>query len=133
MAQLRRHKAEFEDRAIRLIAVSPSEGSSAESVCGVFDFPFTCLGDTSGGAYDAYGLERGNLGKIIRLRTIWRGIQAFAGGNRQGETIGDRFRLPGAFVVNEGGELLWAWRGRDASEHPRAAVILSAFDEMAGK
>ena len=131
MAQLRRHKTEFEERSIRLVAVSPSEGASAVSVCSIFDFPFTCLGDPSGDAYDAYGLERGNLGRIISPRTIWRGFWAFAQGNRQGAPIGDRFRLLGAFVVDKGGELSWAWRGRDASEHARASVILSAVDELA--
>ncbi len=129
MAQLRRRKSDFEARGARIAAVSPAEGASARSVCEMFGFPFPCLGDPSGEAYDAYGLARGNIGRMISPRSIWRGAKAYLGGYRQGLAIGDRFRLPGAFIIGPDGMIRWAWHGRDASGHPAAADILSALDE----
>ena len=126
---MRRHEADFEERGIRGVAVSPAPGASCGAVCAMFHFPFTCLGDPGGEAYDAYGLERHGIGRIIGLRTVWRGFRAFIGGHRQARAIGDRLRLPGAFIVGPEGGILWASRGREASDHASAAALLSALDE----
>ena len=112
------------------MAVNPAEGVSAAPVCEMFNFPFACLGDPSGEAYEAYGLERGNIGRMHSFRSVWRGALAFFRGHRQGLPVGDRFRLPGAFIIGPDGILLWAWRGRDASGHAGAEMILDALDEI---
>ena len=112
------------------MAVNPAEGVSAAPVCEMLNFPFACLGAPSGEAYEAYGLERGNIGRMLSFRSVWRGALAFFRGHRQGLPVGDRFRLPGAFIIGPDVMLLWAWRGRDASGHADAEMILDALDEI---
>ncbi|MEE9240308.1 MAG: AhpC/TSA family protein [bacterium] len=129
MAQLRRQKSEFEKRGVRIVAISPVDGASAESVCGMLNVPYTCLGDPSGEAYEAYGLGRGGFWKILNIHTLFRGMLAFFGGHRQGRPMGDRFRLPGAFIIDSNGRTVWAWRGRDAAGHASALDLLSALDK----
>lgn len=124
--------AEFEKRGARIVAISPAEGKSAASVCGMFGIPFKCLGDPTGEAYDAFGLGRGNLNQMFSLHTFSRAVLAFFRGHRQGLALGDRFRLPGVFIIGQGGGTQWAWRGRDAADHPSPRVILSALDETGG-
>ncbi len=129
---MRRHSADFEKRGARIVAISPAEGKSAESVCGMFNIPFQCLGDPTGEAYDAFGLRRGNLNQMFSFRTFFRGALAFFRGHRQGPALGDRFSLPGVFIIAPGGGTQWAWRGRDPADHPGPRAILSALDETSG-
>jgi peroxiredoxin len=126
---LRRHHPEFEKRGVKVVAIGPVDGASAESVCGMLNLPCTCLGDPSGEAYEAYGLGRGGISKMVNPHTLYRGVIAFFGGHRQGRPVGDRFRLPGAFIIDQDGKTQWVWRGRDAADYPGALEILSAIDK----
>jgi hypothetical protein len=96
----------------------------------MLNVPYPCLGDPSGEAYEAYGLARGELTRLINLKTFYKGTLAFFRGHRQGATIGDRFRLPGVFFISPYGRILWLWRGRDASDHPSSHALLSALDGL---
>lgn len=128
--QLRRTKEEFDSRGARIVAVSPAEGASAFAVCGMFDVTYACLGDPTGAAYDAFGLERGESSHLYNVRTLVRGFLAFLRGHRQGRRLGDPFRLPGAFIIDREGIVRWSWRGRDAADHPDAIRLLSALEAV---
>ncbi len=127
---MRRHQSEFEKRGVRVVTISPVDGVASDSVCGMLNVPYTCLGDPSGEAYEAYGLGRGGIWKMVNPHILYRGMVAFFGGHRQRRPVGDRFRLPGAFIIDPGGRIQWVWRGRDAADHASAFEILSAIDKV---
>ncbi|MBI3128766.1 MAG: redoxin domain-containing protein [Candidatus Tectomicrobia bacterium] len=118
----------FQDKKIRVVAVSPAEGAAAEAVCGMLGSPFICLGDPAGKAYDAFGLVQAEVSQLINFRTFSRGLWAMLRGHRHGQTIGDRSRLPGAFIIDGEGTIRWGRRGRDAADHPTAQDLLNAWD-----
>ena len=72
------------------------------------------------------------MSQMFNLHTVSRGFWAFLRGHRQTKSIGDRSRLPGAFLVDGAGRVLWGHRGRDAADHPPASVILTAWDRVKG-
>jgi peroxiredoxin len=130
---LRRAWPAFQERKARVVAVSPAEGAAAEAICGMLGSPFYCLGDPLGKAYDAFGLGQGAPGQMFNLHTFSRGVWAMLHGHWQHEAIGDRSRLPGAFLIDGEGTIRWGQRGKDAADHPAAHEILTAWDRMQGK
>lgn len=110
--------------------MSPAEGASSAAVGGMLGAPFPCLGDPAGAAYDAFGLGRGGMSQMVNLHTVSRGFWAMLRGHRQGRSVGDRSRLPGAFLIDGGGAIRWGHRGRDAADHPTASDILTAWDRV---
>ncbi|MEK6709635.1 MAG: redoxin domain-containing protein, partial [Nitrospinota bacterium] len=107
MAQLRRAWPEFQERKIQLVAVSPAEGAISQAVSGMLGAPFACLGDPTGEAYDAFGLGRAGMTQVINFHTFSRGLWAMLRGHRQGRPVGDRARLPGAFLIDGDGVVRW--------------------------
>jgi len=112
------------------VAVSPAGGEATAAVCGMLGVPFTCLGDPSGKAYDAFGLGRAGLSQMVSLRILWQSVRSLVRGNRPSRPQGDISRLPGAFVIDRGGVVRWARRGHDAADHAGAAELLVALDKL---
>ena len=52
--------------------------------------------------YEAFGLRKLPLGKLVNLATVTGGLRAVVSGNRQGRTEGDILQRPGAFLVYRG-------------------------------
>lgn len=127
---MRRSYPGFVQRGAVLLAVSPAEGDATEAICGMLSAPYVCLGDPSGEGYDAYGIERASMKQMINFHTLFRAIGAFFKGHRQSRAVGDRERLPGAFVIDSGGMIHWAWRGRDAADHARSPELFAALDAV---
>ena len=67
--------------------------------------------------YEAFGLERGTIGRLMGLRTILIGARAFFAGFRQGKPIGDVAQMPGAFLIR-GDEVLKEFIPRINGEQP---------------
>ncbi len=116
---------------MRVVAVSPAFGAMCEILCSRLGLFFPCLGDPEGRAYDAYGLPRGRMSQLLNFHTIALGARALLRGHLPRAPSGDPYRLPGAFIIARGGTVRWAWRGRDAADHPGAAGLLTALDGLA--
>ncbi|OGL59499.1 MAG: hypothetical protein A3J27_07415 [Candidatus Tectomicrobia bacterium RIFCSPLOWO2_12_FULL_69_37] len=129
---MRRAWPSFEERKLRVAAVSPAEGVPSAAVGGALGAPFPCLGDPTGEAYDAFGLGRGEMAQMFNLHTLSRGVWAYLRGHRQTKPVGDRSRLPGAFLIDGAGRIRWGHRGRDAVDHPAASTLLAAWDRVKG-
>ncbi len=127
---MRLYQPEFEKRGVRVVTITPTDGAASHSVCGMLNVPYTCLGDPSGEAYEAYGLGRGGWGQMFNFHTISRAFFAKLGGHRHAKPVGDRFRLPGAFIIGSNGRTQWVQRGRDAADHASALDMLSALDSV---
>jgi peroxiredoxin len=73
--------------------------------------------------FQAFGLTRGTNAQILNFRTITRGIRAYRHGYRQTKPMGDPFQLPGAFVIDTEGQIVWEYKGKDAADFPAADVL----------
>jgi hypothetical protein len=88
--------------------------------------PVIC--DPEGRLYDAFGLKRANPGQIFSIDVLKRGVRAAKAGHKGGaKPIGDPWRLPGAFVVDRHGEIVWSYRSRNAGDNAPVAEIASAW------
>lgn len=70
-----------------------------------------------------FNLQRGGMAEFVNLHTIARTIGAMFKGYVNGLPQGDSAQLPGVFVVETDGTVLWEHRSRDIADTPRADEI----------
>ncbi len=73
--------------------------------------------------YKAFGIKRGNLAQIFGPSALVCGLRAAAKGNFVGKPMGDPRMMPGAFVVNQKGKVLWHHEFQNVGDHPDFSKI----------
>jgi len=84
------------------------------------------LTDPSLRAFQTAGLAHG-WALTLNPASMLRGVQAFAGGFRQGVRAGNPIQQGGTFVLGPGERTRFEWRDRFAGDHPRMADVLAAL------
>ncbi len=77
-------------------------------------------------AYRAAGLRRG-VRTTANLTTAAASARALRGGFRQTSIAGDPWQQGGAFVIDRGGAIRFAYVSRTAGDHPEPADLLEAL------
>ena len=81
--------------------------------------------DTEKRLFAAFGLGRTSLLKVFGPRTMFRGMLLTLSGKIPGPYAGDKFQLPGAFLVHQG-RILAGYRYNSISDLPDFAAIAEA-------
>jgi len=75
------------------------------------------VADPDGRLYDGFGIGRGGVVKMFGP-PVWQAKRrANAKGHRNGERVGDIWRMPGVFLVS-GPRIIWAHEYAHAGDHP---------------
>ncbi len=98
--------------------------------CKDFAVPFPMLADEKRDAYKAYTLPRGSYVQIMGPQLLGRAFQALRSGASFGRPIGDPKQLQGTFVIERGGSVRFAHRGKDSSDNPSNAQLLSVIEKL---
>lgn len=89
------------------------------------------VADPAAEFYEAFGIGRGGLLKMLGPAVWAAKSRAQAKGHRNGPRTGDIWRMPGVYLVR-GEEILWAHEYRHAADHPEYALICE-LAEKAGR
>jgi len=82
--------------------------------------------------YEGFGVQRGGLIKMLGP-AIWSAkSRAEAKGHRNGERMGDIWRMPGVFMTR-GSTILWAHEYRHAADHPDYQLICELAANSMGR
>jgi peroxiredoxin len=127
---LERHKDDFAQAGLQVVAVALGEPKHARRYCGRLAPSITCYCNQTADVYRAYGLKRMAMVQALQPGLLLAGARAAAGGHVQGETTGDPRMLPGTFVVDTDGLIRFAYYSSHAGDHPNLAALLQ---EMAAK
>ncbi len=85
--------------------------------------PHSMVCDPQRRLFEAFGLERGTLGQLAGPKVWARGAKAFAAGYRQGRTLGDPAQLPGAFILDGSGRVVWSHLAKHAGDTAEPSVL----------
>lgn len=106
-------------------------------VVGAADFkvlmksPHTFLCDPDAKLYEEFGLERGSVKQMFSGEVWARGFQAARKGHTVGRPVGDPWRMPGEFVIDTSGTVVWEHRPRHAGESATTSQIEAALKKAA--
>lgn len=113
------------------MAQGDAKTGKAFSLFFALPFPLLLCGDDLT-VFRAYGLGRGTPGQLFGWRSWTHGVLATLRGHFVGKLVGDRFQMPGAFVVDTHGTVRFAHRHKDAADNPAAQILLRAAQDITG-
>lgn len=76
------------------------------------------ISDTPLAFYKAFGIERGGLKQMFGADVWACGVRATLKGQRIGRPVGDPWIMPGAFLVDRAGAVVWQHDFAHAGDHP---------------
>ena len=90
--------------------------------------PHRFISDPGATLYKAFGLGRGKVAQMFGPRMFVRGAQAVMKGHGVvGRPVGDPWQMPGVFVLEPGGTVVWEYRSKDAADNPEIPVLRAAL------
>ena len=127
MAQLRSQKKRFDESGARLLLVGMGTPQESAAFAAKYDVPFPIVADSKRRLYRAFALGRmrpwGFLSPVVALK----GVSAMAQGHLLGLPQGDPRQLPGVFIIDTDGTIIFQHYSRDPSDHPTPDAILNAL------
>ncbi len=121
---------DIHDRGAELVIVGNGTAYFASAFREDFGLEGPLLVDPELRAYRAAGLRRGRV-EVLSPRLPRNAMRALRKGFVQRSVEGDPWQLGGVFVIQPGGRLTYAYRSREAGDHPPVDEILDALDEGA--
>lgn len=103
---------------------TPEESAAFEMK---FDVPFPLISDPKRQLYQAFGLKRVTALGLFSPSAAVKGILAMSKGHTVGIPIGDVRQLPGVFIINTDGRIVYSYFASDPSDHPDPDTILRAL------
>lgn len=113
-----------------MVAVAQGTAQDVAKFCRDFAVPFPVLADTKREAYKAYALPKGNFMQVMGPQLLGRAAQALLSGASFGKRIGDPMQLQGTFVIEKGGFVRFAHRGKDSSDNPSNKQLFSVLEKL---
>ena len=124
---MRRAKKRFDEAGAQVLLVGM--GTLAETVAFAekFDVPFPMVADEKRRLYRAYELSRMKPWEFFSPLVALKGVSAMAQGHLLGLPQGDVRQLPGVFVIDSSGTIVFRHYSSDPSDHPSTETILDAL------
>lgn len=107
VARIREYFQTLTDKGLGVAAVTMGDAAQAAKFKESQRLPCDVLADPKLVGYAAYGLERGGLLNIAGPQMWWAGFKSVLkfGAARP---VGDIWQMPGAFLIDQGGKLVYA-------------------------
>ena len=101
-----------------IVAVGLGEPKHARHFGGKLAPSVTCITNEEPIVYEAFGIEKGNMLRLLAPDAMAAGARAARQGHRQGQATGDQQRLPGTFIIDAQGIVRYAYYGKFAGDQP---------------
>lgn len=126
VAQLRGHLDAIRAKGAELVVVGNGTAKMAAAFKKEFGVDIPLLVDPGLKAYNAAGLKRGVF-TVLSPAVLARGARTLANGFTQGPMQGDAFQQGGAFVLEKGGAVRYAFVSDAAGHHPPPEELVAAL------
>lgn len=127
------HREEIEAAGLRIVALGLGEPKHARQFGDKLAPNVDCLTNEEPTLHAAFGIERGNILRLMAPDAIRAGARAASRGHSQGQATGDAQRLPGTFIIDSGGIVRYAYYGKFAGDQPELAELVAWWRENGGE
>lgn len=125
MAQLRQHKEAFDQLGGRVVLVGLGSIEETAEFKETFDVPFEMLADPERRLFEAFRLKRASTASLLSAKMAVRGMLALAKGHGIGVPKGDVRQLPGVFIIDSTGHILFSHHATGPEDHPQPETLLT--------
>jgi peroxiredoxin len=127
VAQLRRAKHRFDQAGARVVLVAMGTPSESSAFAREFSVPFEMVCDPERKVYQAFDLEQMAPQGFFSPSVALKGVVAMAKGHGIGLPVGDVRQLPGVFIIDSKGTIVFSHFAADPADHPAPDEILAAL------
>jgi peroxiredoxin len=127
VAQLRREKEAFDRLGAAVVLVGLGSVEQTAAFKERFDVPFPMIADPDKRLFEAFRLKQASAGALLSAKMVFRGVTAMAKGHGIGVPQGDVRQLPGVFIIDTAGRILFSHHAAGPSDHPRPETLLEAL------
>ena len=128
LARLAWLNPEIENAGAQIVVVTMGKPAETQAFCAERAPGLNCYSDPDVNSYKRYGLTRGNATQLFGPAVWLKGAQVTTDGTFDGLPIGvpvgDPFQMPGVFVVETDGRVVFAYYSAHAGDYPDDAVLL---------
>ena len=130
---MRDDRERFERAGAGIVLIGLGSTEQAAAFCSRRGVPYDCVVSPDRSAHRSFGLRRGNLDQLAGPRVWLPWLRNQLGEKHQGRFgQGDVAQLPGTFVVDRGGIIRYAHRGRRSNDNPSNDEVLSVLASIDG-
>jgi peroxiredoxin len=131
VAQLRREKNRFDQAGAQVVLVGMGTPEQSAAFARQLDVPFPILSDPRQELYRAFELRRMSALGFFSPTVALKGVAAMVQGHGVGLPQGDIRQLPGVFVIDAAGQIVYSHYATDPADQPNAETILKALSRAA--
>jgi hypothetical protein len=115
---------------LRIVAVGIGRPEHARRFGGRLAPGVECVAHEETELHATFGIEQGNVLRLMAPDAIAAGAGAAARGHKQGMATGDTRRLTATFIVDTAGIVRFAYYGKHAGDHPDLSAVVGLWRKM---
>ena len=124
---MRSRKEDFDRAGARVVLVGMGSPEECTAFLQKFDIPFLMISDSKQALYRQFHLERMSPLGVFSPAVAIKGLAAMARGSGIGKPIGDVLQLPGVFVLDAGGRIVFRHQPAGPADHADPDRILKVL------
>lgn len=125
---MRREKDAFDRLGAEVVLVGLGNVEQTAEFKTRFDVPFPMIADPEKRLFEAFRLKQASVGALFSAKMVFRGMSAMAKGHRIGAPQGDVRQLPGVFIIDTNGRILFSHHASGPADHPPPDVLLDRLN-----
>jgi peroxiredoxin len=129
VAQLRRNKNSFAKAGAGVVLVGMGTPSESAKFAEKFNVPFPIVADPQKKLYRRFELKQMSTRGFFSPSLALKGVAAIAGGHSMGMPQGDVRQLPGVFIIDTAGHIVYSHFSSDPADHPDAKTLIAALPQ----
>ena len=124
---MRREKDEFDRLGAAVVLVGLGNVEQTAAFKERFDVPFPIIADPEKRLFEAFRLKQASAGALLSAKTLLRGVTAMAKGHGIGVPQGNMRQLPGVFIIDTDGRILFSHHASGPADHPHPEILLAVL------
>lgn len=124
---MRARKADFERAGARVVLVGMGTPAECAAFLKKFDIPFPMIADPQQALYRQFHLKRMSPLGVLSPAVAIKGMTAMARGSGIGKPVGDILQLPGVFIIDSSGRIVFSHQPAGPADHADPDAILKAW------
>ena len=130
---MRRRLPDFEQAGSRVVLVGMGTPEETADFIKNQEIVVPMVSDPNRRLYRSFGLKMATIPELFRPSVAFKAVAALAQGHTVGLPAGDIRQLPGVFIIDTGGRIVFSHEGRDAGDHPDPETLLAALRPLTEK
>ena len=124
---MRRNKKSIEKAGAQVVLVGMGTPSESAEFAVKFNVPFPIVADPEKKLYRKFELKQMSTLGFLSPSVALKGVAAIVGGHGIGMPQGDVHQLPGVFIIDTAGQIVFSHFSSNPADHPDSKTILAAL------